>query len=76
MAEPYVVFRFDAGSVENSADFVAFLSQSNIAPSPAAVEAQYQNPVERLVRTLKDNISAMIFSQQRLLLNLFNVKST
>jgi hypothetical protein len=59
--------RYDAGSVENAEELTSFLSASLIHPSPAATEAQYQNPVERFVRALKDNMAAMMFSQKALL---------
>jgi hypothetical protein len=58
--------RFDAGSVENSNEFCAFLSTHGIEPCPAGVERQDQNPVERYVRTIKETVAAMMVDQGHL----------
>jgi hypothetical protein len=59
--------RFDAGTVENSKQFITYLSDCNIQPAPAASEHQHQNPVERSVRTVKENLAAIMIDQTQLL---------
>jgi hypothetical protein len=44
--------RFDSGSVEKGQEITAFLAHMDIDSSPASVNSQFQNPVEREVQTV------------------------
>jgi hypothetical protein len=58
--------RFDAGRVENSRHVYEELSKMEVETSPAAVEQQNQNPVERDVQTVKKGVSSMMIDQSSL----------
>jgi hypothetical protein len=62
--------RFDQGSSELSADFLEYLDSQGIDYSPAAVKAQFQNPVEREVQTVNKGV-ATLFADQHLLSSYF-----
>ena len=58
--------RSDAGATENIHDLQKCLSDMDIDYSPAAVNSQFQNPVEREVQTVNKEV-ATLFADQHLL---------
>ena len=68
----FQVLRTDAGSVENSAQFIEQcailngLGKSGIQIMPASVEMQRQNPVERYIQTADNMATALLVDQDLL----------
>jgi hypothetical protein len=58
--------RFDAGTTENSKYTLESLRQLRIHPDPAAVDSQFQNPVEREAQTVNKGVAAMLLDQESL----------
>ena len=58
--------RFDAGTTENSKLTTESLRAIRIHPDPAAVNSQFQNPVEREAQTANKGVAAMLIDQQSL----------
>jgi hypothetical protein len=58
--------RFDSGAVEKGHDVTEFLAGLGIDASPASVNSQFQNPVEREVQTVNKGV-ATLFADQHLL---------
>jgi hypothetical protein len=58
--------RCDSGSSELSVEFNNYLRQHQIQLDPAAVNSQFQNPVEREVQTVNKGV-ATLFADQHLL---------
>jgi hypothetical protein len=63
---PIKKLRSDAGSTEKGQELQKFLSDMEIDYSPAAVNSQFQNPVEREVQTVNKGV-ATLFADQHLL---------
>ena len=63
---PTQKLRFDSGSTETGHEIKQFLSDMGIDYSPAAVNSQFQNPVEREVQTVNKGVSTL-FADQHLL---------
>ena len=63
---PIQKLRFDSGSTEKGHEIQKFLSDMGIDYSPAAVNCQFQNPVEREVQTVNKGV-ATLFADQHLL---------
>jgi hypothetical protein len=61
-----VKVRCDSGSSELSEEFSKYLLQHHITLDPAAVNSQFQNPVEREVQTVNKGV-ATLFADQHLL---------
>jgi len=60
------VIRTDAGSSENDEKVISYLAYKGIMIDPAAVNSQFQNPVERAIQTLVRGITAMMVEQTTL----------
>ena len=58
--------RFDSGSTEKGQELTQFLAELEIDYSPASVNSQFQNPVEREVQTVNKGV-ATLFADQHLL---------
>ena len=58
--------RFDSGATEKGQKLTAFLAEMEIDYSPASVNSQFQNPVEREVQTVNKGV-ATLFADQHLL---------
>ena len=58
--------RFDSGATEKGYELKEFLTEQDIDYSPAAVNSQFQNPVEREVQTVNKGV-ATLFADQHLL---------
>jgi hypothetical protein len=58
--------RFDSGSTEKGHLLQEFLTERGIDSSPAAVNSQFQNPVEQEVQTVNKGV-ATLFADQHLL---------
>jgi hypothetical protein len=58
--------RFDSGSTEKGHELTEFLTDMDIDYSPASVNSQFQNPVEREVQTVNKGV-ATLFADQHLL---------
>jgi hypothetical protein len=63
---PIVKVRCDSGSSELSEEFSKYLLQHHITLDPAAVNSQFQNPVEREIQTVNKGV-ATLFADQHLL---------
>ena len=58
--------RFDAGTTENSALTSSGLRLLRLHPDPAAVNSQFQNPIEREAQTANKAVAAMLLDQESL----------
>jgi hypothetical protein len=60
------VIRFDAGSTENAQIVIEGIQAMGMRSDPAAVNSQFQNPVERAVQTINKGVSALLIAQATL----------
>ena len=51
--------RFDSGATEKGHELTAFLAEMEIDYSPASVNSQFQNPVEREVQTVNKGLATL-----------------